>query len=379
MTETPDKVVTADQGELPLVPDIARHRMEVLGAKTFYEKVLTTSDTSGSGRIVIPKVIYPPFFSFSKRGVGGGGGGAPFESPVIWCCTLKYMVVHFLLPMQGIAEANFPHIEQQMGINLPLIDVFGKKYSFRYRFWINNASRMYLVEGTQDLQRRFRLSVGDVLMFAKHPESNTYYVCGRKGCPGETSRRPPTKRPEGVTKSKRNKLSEGDGGKPSAVRTHPEINTQKKVDETKTVLKLVQKDGIAPKESVEVVGRVDDGARKAKKVKPTRPSSSLSQPTVGDSQHVIGMKKHFGLVNQQMHRKQDSNESWNPTSLPPRVDGVFRLVPSVSGLVSQSQVDGVMPQYGYWSAKATLGGEPFEAFFDTEQRAIAAYEAVRQS
>lgn len=49
MTETPD---------LPLAPDVARQRMEGLGAKTFYEKVLTTSDTSGSGRIVIPKVRY---------------------------------------------------------------------------------------------------------------------------------------------------------------------------------------------------------------------------------------------------------------------------------------------------------------------------------
>jgi hypothetical protein len=271
--------------------------------------------------------------------------------------------------MQGIAEANFPQIEQQMGIALPLIDVFGKKYSFRYRFWINNASRMYLVEGTQDLQRRFRLSVGDVLMFAKHPESNTYYVCGRKGCPGETSRRPPTKRPDGMPSSKRIK-SERSGTKIATVQTHPESTSVQKVDEIKTAIKVVQKDATLPP----IEG--DDALNRAKRIKPTKPS--LPSPPVG-GEVPLGTKTHTGMgaATKVHHNQRESNESWNATSLPPRLDGVFRAVANQSGAISHT--DGVVPQYGMWSAKATLGGEPFEAFFDTEQRAVAAYEAVRQS
>lgn len=42
--------------EMPLQPEAAKARMVELGVNVFYEKVLTTSDTSGSGRIVIPKV-----------------------------------------------------------------------------------------------------------------------------------------------------------------------------------------------------------------------------------------------------------------------------------------------------------------------------------
>lgn len=274
--------------------------------------------------------------------------------------------------MQGIAEANFPQIEQQMGIALPLIDVFGKKYSFRYRFWINNASRMYLVEGTQDLQRRFRLSVGDVLMFAKHLDSNTYYVCGRKGCPGETSRRPPTKRPDGSNQSSKRIKSERNGTKVAqTVQNHPESISVQKVDEIKSAIKVVQKDAtLPPKES-------DDALNKAKRIKPTKPSMP-SPPSLGGV--VPGTKSHTGIgaATKVHHNQQESNESWNPTSLPPRLDGVFRAVANQSGALTP-QTDGVVPQYGMWSAKATLGGEPFEAFFDTEQRAVAAYEAVRQS
>ena len=41
---------------LPLPSEEARNRLQAMGASVMFEKVLTSSDTSGSGRIVIPKV-----------------------------------------------------------------------------------------------------------------------------------------------------------------------------------------------------------------------------------------------------------------------------------------------------------------------------------
>lgn len=47
---------TAQDVSLPLSPEEAKRRMNEVNAVVMFEKVLTLSDTSGSGRIVIPKV-----------------------------------------------------------------------------------------------------------------------------------------------------------------------------------------------------------------------------------------------------------------------------------------------------------------------------------
>ena len=50
----------------------------------------------------------------------------------------------------------------------------------RFRFWINNQSRMYLLEGTKPIQRLYQLGVGDVIQFAKLPDGKLV-ACGRRG------------------------------------------------------------------------------------------------------------------------------------------------------------------------------------------------------
>jgi hypothetical protein len=41
--------------DLPLPSEEAQKRLQEMGATIMFEKVLTTSDTSGTGRVVIPK------------------------------------------------------------------------------------------------------------------------------------------------------------------------------------------------------------------------------------------------------------------------------------------------------------------------------------
>lgn len=150
---------------------------------------------------------------------------------------------------QSQAEVHFPDIEAQTGIPLSVIDTFNKKHQLRYRFWINNASRMsvprvvcvawrrgrvdgpfalwptlalttfnhamtrcarsigpshscptymhtshhrlksprYLLENTQDVIERYAITVGDVLVFARNGDGQ-YYVCGRRGTKEDVSR-----------------------------------------------------------------------------------------------------------------------------------------------------------------------------------------------
>ena len=46
------------------------------------------------------------------------------------------------------------------------------------RFWINNQSRMYLLEGAAELQKRYNLHVDDVMVFAHSPDGSLV-VAGR--------------------------------------------------------------------------------------------------------------------------------------------------------------------------------------------------------
>lgn len=48
----------------------------------------------------------------------------------------------------------------------------------RHRFWINNQSRMYLLEGAGELHRQFGMNVGDVMVFAQKTD-RTLVVAGR--------------------------------------------------------------------------------------------------------------------------------------------------------------------------------------------------------
>ena len=45
------------------------------------------------------------------------------------------------------ARAHLPSLEDKQGIHVDMIDTFGTRHKFRYCSWINNSSRMYLLEG----------------------------------------------------------------------------------------------------------------------------------------------------------------------------------------------------------------------------------------
>ena len=52
-----------------------------------------------------------------------------------------------MCPAQVHARAHLPSLEDKAGIHVECVDTYGTKHRFRYCSWINNSSRMYLLEG----------------------------------------------------------------------------------------------------------------------------------------------------------------------------------------------------------------------------------------
>lgn len=60
-----------------------------------------------------------------------------------------------------IVQAYFPPISQPEGLPLRIQDVKGKEWMFQFRFWPNNNSRMYVLEGVTPCIQSMQLQAGD--------------------------------------------------------------------------------------------------------------------------------------------------------------------------------------------------------------------------
>ncbi|XP_061370747.1 B3 domain-containing transcription repressor VAL2 [Gastrolobium bilobum] len=68
---------------------------------------------------------------------------------------------------KACAEAYFPHISQPEGLPLRIQDVKGKEWMFQFRFWPNNNSRMYVLEGVTPCIQSMQLQAGDTVTFSR--------------------------------------------------------------------------------------------------------------------------------------------------------------------------------------------------------------------
>lgn len=61
-------------------------------------------------------------------------------------------------------QAYFPTISQPEGLPLKVQDANGKDWMFQFRFWPNNNSRMYVLEGVTPCIQSMQLQAGDTGM-----------------------------------------------------------------------------------------------------------------------------------------------------------------------------------------------------------------------
>uniref|UniRef100_A0A2P2K8M4 B3 domain-containing transcription repressor VAL1 isoform X1 n=1 Tax=Rhizophora mucronata TaxID=61149 RepID=A0A2P2K8M4_RHIMU len=100
-----------------------------------FEKVLSASDAGRIGRLVLPKAC---------------------------------------------AEAYFPPISQSEGVPLRIQDVKGREWTFQFRFWPNNNSRMYVLEGVTPCIQSMQLRAGDTITFSRIDPGGKLVVGYRK-------------------------------------------------------------------------------------------------------------------------------------------------------------------------------------------------------
>ncbi|XP_048226738.1 B3 domain-containing transcription repressor VAL1 [Ricinus communis] len=100
-----------------------------------FEKVLSASDAGRIGRLVLPKAC---------------------------------------------AEAYFPPISQSEGLPLRIQDVKGREWTFQFRFWPNNNSRMYVLEGVTPCIQAMKLRAGDTITFSRIDPGGKLVVGFRK-------------------------------------------------------------------------------------------------------------------------------------------------------------------------------------------------------
>lgn len=131
-------------------------QLQAVGAVPFFEKCLTSSDTGAHGRVVLPKAV---------------------------------------------AEAQFAQYLEKQGAQLVGEDVDGQTYDFRFRFWLNNQSRMYLIEGCLEMIKKYKLQKGDVIVFARKADG-TLVVGGRPAGPEDASKRPAVRQRTNRTEDK---------------------------------------------------------------------------------------------------------------------------------------------------------------------------------
>ncbi|KAL5721309.1 hypothetical protein ACHQM5_004968 [Ranunculus cassubicifolius] len=80
------------------------------------------------------------------------------------------------------AEANLPHLIAKDGVFLQMDDMsFSTKWRFKYRYWPNNKSRMYVMENTGEFVRAHNLQTGDYFIIYKDRHSGNYIAQGKKG------------------------------------------------------------------------------------------------------------------------------------------------------------------------------------------------------
>lgn len=126
-----------------------------------FEKVLSASDAGRIGRLVLPKAcaeVSSSICSFLYLDSLDSITGSKGQLIVILCSA---PAINHLITFQ----AYFPPISQPEGLPLRIQDVKGKEWVFQFRFWPNNNSRMYVLEGVTPCIQSMQLQAGDTGIF----------------------------------------------------------------------------------------------------------------------------------------------------------------------------------------------------------------------
>ncbi|OEL27098.1 B3 domain-containing protein [Dichanthelium oligosanthes] len=150
------------------------------------------------------------------------------------------------------AEAYFPPISQPEGLPLKVQDASGKEWIFQFRFWPNNNSRMYVLEGVTPCIQSMQLQAGDTVTFSRIDPEGKLIMGFRKATNISSEQEQTTKPANGApaTPEANGKVSAPDSSPNAAVSRQNKVNTETKSSspvEQATASKI-EKDGLTQKE-----------------------------------------------------------------------------------------------------------------------------------
>uniref|UniRef100_A0A0E0ED45 B3 domain-containing transcription factor VAL3 n=1 Tax=Oryza meridionalis TaxID=40149 RepID=A0A0E0ED45_9ORYZ len=128
------------------------------------------------------------------------------------------------------AEAYFPAISQAEGLPLKVQDATGKEWVFQFRFWPNNNSRMYVLEGVTPCIQSMQLQAGDTVTFSRIDPEGKLVMGFRKATNLSAEQDQPTKPANGVPPppEANNKVVVPDSSPNAAVPRPIKVNTESK-------------------------------------------------------------------------------------------------------------------------------------------------------
>ncbi|GJN11364.1 hypothetical protein PR202_ga29550 [Eleusine coracana subsp. coracana] len=126
------------------------------------------------------------------------------------------------------AEAYFPAISQPEGLPLKVQDISGKEWIFQFRFWPNNNSRMYVLEGVTPCIQSMQLQAGDTVTFSRLDPEGKLVMGFRKATNLSTEQDQTTKPANGApTSSEANgKVPAPDSSPNAAVARQNKVNIE---------------------------------------------------------------------------------------------------------------------------------------------------------
>ncbi|KAF8664484.1 hypothetical protein HU200_054659 [Digitaria exilis] len=151
------------------------------------------------------------------------------------------------------AEAYFPPISQPEGLPLKVQDASGKEWIFQFRFWPNNNSRMYVLEGVTPCIQSMQLQAGDTVTFSRIDPEGKLIMGFRKATNISSEQEQTTKPANGApsTSEASGKVSAPDSSPNAAVSRQNKVNTETKSSspvEPATASNKIEKDGLTQKE-----------------------------------------------------------------------------------------------------------------------------------
>ncbi|KAL6656773.1 hypothetical protein ACP70R_004553 [Stipagrostis hirtigluma subsp. patula] len=151
------------------------------------------------------------------------------------------------------AEAYFPPISQPEGLPLKVQDVSGKEWIFQFRFWPNNNSRMYVLEGVTPCIQSMQLQAGDTVTFSRIDPEGKLIMGFRKASNLSTEPEPSTKPANGApASSEANGKASAPESSPNAVSRQNKVNTEGKSSSPveQATASVTDKGGQPPKEGL---------------------------------------------------------------------------------------------------------------------------------